>query len=415
MTTDLVAAAEVVTTLLLVATAVAALAHRSPLPESIALVLLGLGGAIIFPAVRLAISADLVLLVLVPGLVFEAAYALEWRDVRSVLRPLIALAIPGVLVSAGVVALALHLVLGLPLSLAFVVGAITAATDPVAVVAALRRLAVPVRLRTLVEGESLLNDGTGLVLFALALRAAEGDLSFGAAIGLFSITLVVSVAVGLLGGYLAAQFIRRTEHSAIQLTSSLVLAYGTYEIAAHFGLSGILATVVSATTLGVCMRRDAPHAAIVREFDVFWGTLAFALTSLTFLLIGFAIEIPSLLGALIGIVTGTVAVVVARAGIVYGPAAIFQFRKATRFPAGWSHVLFWSGLRGAVALAAALSIPATVPNRIQLQEISFGIVLLTLVLQGGTAPLLVRRVLGNTATRERLLTISEESSPKPHH
>lgn len=404
MTSDLVASAEVVTLLLLVATAVAALAHRSPVPESIALVLVGLGGAILFPAVRLGISADLVLLVLIPGLVFEAAYGLEWRNVRSVLGPLLALAIPGVLISAGVVALVLHVAIGLPLSLAFVVGAITAATDPVAVVAALKRLAVPERLRTLVEGESLLNDGTGLVLFALALRAASGELSFGAAVGLFSITLIVSVAVGLLGGYLAAQFIRRTDHAAIQLTSSVVLAYGTYEIAAHFGLSGILATVVSAATLGMSLRRETPDVPIVREFDVFWGTLAFALTSLTFLLIGFAIESQALLGALAGIVIGTIAVVAARAGIIYVPAAIFRMRRTSGLPRGWSHVLFWSGLRGAVALAAALSIPADVPERLRLQEISFGIVLLTLLLQGGTAPLVVRRVLriGSGTEREEM-------------
>ncbi|MFN2521426.1 MAG: cation:proton antiporter [Candidatus Limnocylindria bacterium] len=397
MTTDLLAAAQVVTALVLVATVVAAFTHRSPLPESIALVLVGLGGAILFPTVRLAISADLVLLVLVPGLVFEAAYALEWRDIRRVLTALVALAIPGVLLSAGVVALALHAVLGLPFPLAFIVGAITAATDPVAVIAALRRLDVPVRLRTLVEGESLLNDGTGLVLFALALRAVAGDLTFGDAVGLFAITITVSVAAGLVGGYLAAQLIRRTEHSAIQLMSSLVLAYGTYEIAAHFGLSGILATVVSGTTLGVFVRRDAPGAPIVRDFDVFWGTLAFALTSVTFLLIGFAIDIPALRGALVGIVAGTLAVVAARASIVYVPLALLRLRRGRRSPAGWSHVLFWSGLRGAVALAAALSIPPSVPERVLLQEISFGIVLLTLIIQGGTARLLVGRVLGDQA------------------
>ena len=393
MTVDVVAAAQVITALVLVATLVAALTHRSPLPESIALVLVGLGGAIVFPTVRLAISADLVLLVLLPGLVFEAAYALEWRDIRTVLAALVALAIPGVLLSAAVVALVLHAVLGLPFPLAFIVGAITAATDPVAVISALRRLDVPAELRTLIEGESLLNDGTGLVLFALALRAVGGDLTFGDAAVQFAVTIAVSVAAGLVGGYLAAQLIRRTEHPAVQLMSSLVLAYGTYEIAAHFGLSGILATVTSGTTLGFCVRRYAPLAPIVRDFDVFWGTLAFALTSVTFLLIGFAIEIPRIAGALGAIAAGSVAVLAARAAIVYVPLAVLRLGKGPRYPGGWSHVLFWSGLRGAVALAAALSIPPTVPERELLQEISFGIVLLTLLIQGGTARLLARRVL----------------------
>ena len=384
---------EVVTALLLVATIVADLARRTPIPESIALVLVGLGGAIAFPTIRFGISADVVLLILVPGLVFEAAYDLRWTQIRSVLGALVALAIPGVFLSAAVVALVLHVVIGLPLALAFVVGSITAATDPVAVISVLRRLDVPDRLRTLVEGESLLNDGTGLVLFALALRAADGALSFGEAVSLFSITIVVSVAVGLGGGYIAAQLIRRTDQPAIQLTSSVVLAYGTYEIAAAFGLSGILATVVSAATLGELMRRAAPRAAIVREFDAFWGTLAFALTSVTFLLIGFAIEISSLFGAIGAILAGTASVVLARAGSIYIPTALLRV-LGRRVPRGWSHVLLWSGLRGAIALAAALSIPPTTPERPLLQQISFGIVLLTLVVQGGTAPLLVRRIFG---------------------
>jgi CPA1 family monovalent cation:H+ antiporter len=400
LSTDLANAAQVVTALLAVATVVAALAHRSRLPESMALVLVGIGGALVFPTLRLAISADLVLLVLVPGLVFEAAYALEWRDIRGVLVGLVALAVPGVLLSAGVVALALHFATGLPLSLAFVVGAITAATDPVAVVAALARLEVPPRLRTLVEGESLLNDATGLVLFTLAVRAAGGDLPLPDAFALFTVTVVVSVLVGVAGGYLAAQLIRRIDRSAIQLTGSVVLAYGTYELAARSGLSGILATVVSATTLGVLMRRYAPGARIVHEFDVFWGALAFALTSLTFLLIGFAIDIASLRYAIGGIIAGTVALVVARAAMVYLPLALRRLGTRGGLPSGWSHVLFWSGLRGAIALAAALSIPPDFPERALLQEISFGIVLVTLLLQGGTTPMVIRAVLRTRVPRE---------------
>src|SRR5216117_132077 len=123
--------------------------------------------------------------VFVPGLVFAAAYSIDWAELRPVLAPIVALAIPGVLASAVVVAFALHLGVGVPLELAFVVGAITAATDPVAVVATMRRLDVPRGLRTLVEGESLLNDGTGLVLFALAVRAVQAGVSAEEGVALF--------------------------------------------------------------------------------------------------------------------------------------------------------------------------------------------------------------------------------------
>ena len=397
VSSGLIAFVELVTVLLLVAALIAAVARRTAVPESIFFVLVGLGVAIAFPMIRLGISADLVLLVLLPGLVFEAAYDLEWRNVRTVLPALLALAVPGVLISAGAVAVALHLATGLPLSLTFVVGAITAATDPVAVTSALRRLAVPERLRTLVEGESLLNDGTGLVLFALALRAAESDLSIGEALGIALLTVLVSVAVGVAGGYVAARLIRLTDEAAIQLTGSIVLAYGTYEIAAALGLSGILATVVSAATLGGLLRRDAAAPAIVRDFDVFWGTLAFVLTSITFLLIGFAIEISGLLSAIGAVLVGTFAIVVARATMIYAPLLILRRRGWIEAPRGWAHVLFWSGLRGAVALAAALSIPSDFPERGLLQDISFGVVLLTLLLQGGTATLVVGKMLGAKA------------------
>ncbi len=390
---------EVVTAMLLVATVVADLARRTPIPESIALVLVGLGGAIAFPTIRFGISADVVLLILVPGLVFEAAYDLRWAEIRSVLGALVTLAIPGVFLSAAVVALVLHVVIGLPLVLAFVVGSITAATDPVAVIAVFGRLSVPARLRTLVEGESLLNDGTGLVLFSLALRAADGHLSLGEAASLFSVTVLVSIAVGLVGGFVAAQLIQRTDQTVIQLTASVVLAYGTYEVASTFGLSGILATVVSAALLGGLMRRHAPRAGIVEDFDVFWGTLAFALTSVTFLLLGFAIELPSLVGAVGAIIAGTAAVIVARAGLVYVPVLLLRAR-GRRVPGGWAHVLFWSGLRGAIALAAALAIPPGTPDRSLLQEISFGIVLVTLFVQGGSAPFLIRRVLARAAAED---------------
>ncbi|TME29540.1 MAG: hypothetical protein E6I64_00390 [Chloroflexi bacterium] len=177
--------------LLASATAVAAIARRVGLPESVVLVLVGLAGAALFPAVRFAVTPALVLGVFVPGLVFAAAYAIDWSELRAVLGPVIGLAVPGVVASAAVVAAALSAV-GLRFELAFVVGAITAATDPIAVVATMRRLSVPAGLRTLVESESLLNDGTGLVLFALAVRAITTGIGTVEGIALFLVTLVVS-------------------------------------------------------------------------------------------------------------------------------------------------------------------------------------------------------------------------------
>jgi len=361
------------------------------LPDSVVLVIAGLLGAALFPEIGLAITPGLVLGVFVPGLVFAAAYSIDWTDLRPVLGPILALAIPGVLASAVVVAFALHLAIGIPLELAFVVGAITAATDPVAVVATMRRLDVPRGLRTIVDGESLLNDGTGLVLFALAVRAVSAGVGTGEAAVLFVGTIAVSGIVGVGGGLVAARLVRATNERTIQLGISLVAAYGTYQLADVIGLSGILATVIAGIALGSRMRRTAGSDALVRETLDLWDVVAFILTSLVFLLIGFAIRLPSLLSAGAGVVVGTTAVVAARALIVYLPAAAVRlWTPARAVPRGWAHVIFWSGLRGAVALAAALSLPADFPQRELLQQISFGIVLVTLLVQGAGAPLVVR-------------------------
>jgi CPA1 family monovalent cation:H+ antiporter len=374
------------------------------LPDSVVLVIAGLLGAALFPEIGLAITPGLVLGVFVPGLVFAAAYSIDWTDLRPVLGPILALAIPGVVASAVVVAFALHLAIGIPLELAFVVGAITAATDPVAVVATMRRLDVPRGLRTIVDGESLLNDGTGLVLFALAVRAVDAGVGTGEAAVLFVSTIAVSGVVGVGGGLVAARLVRATNERTIQLGISLVAAYGTYQLADVIGLSGILATVIAGIALGSRMRRTAGSDALVRETLDLWDVVAFILTSLVFLLIGFAIRLPSLLSAGAGVVVGTAAVVAARGLIVYLPAAAVRlWTPARAVPRGWAHVIFWSGLRGAVALAAALSLPADFPQRELLQQISFGIVLITLLVQGAGAPLVVRLALrgarGPTALR----------------
>ncbi len=390
--------------LIATATLVAALARRAALPDSVVLVLAGLLGADLFPEIAPAVTPSLVLGVFVPGVIFAAAYSIDWTDLRPVLGPIVSLAIPGVLASAVVVAFALNLGMGLPLELAFVVGAITAATDPVAVVATMRRLDVPRGLRTLVEGESLLNDGTGLVLFALAVRAVEVGLGTGESVVLFVGTIVVSAAVGVAGGLFGARVIGATEERTIQLGISIVVAYGAYQLADVIGLSGILATVIAGIALGSRMRRTAGSEAVVREMEHLWEVVAFILTSLVFLLIGFAVRLPPLLEAAAAVAVGTGAVLAGRALIVYLPtAAVRLWSPAEAFPRGWVHVIFWSGLRGAIALAAALSLPRDFPQRELLQQVSFGIVLVTLIVLGSGAPLVVRRALrggdGSTALR----------------
>lgn len=370
-----------------------AVVRRGYLPESVALVLIGIVIGQVFPSTRSLISAEVVLLVFVPGLVFDAAFDLDWRTVRGILPALAGLAVPGVVVSAAVVAVALSL-LGTPLELAFVVGAITAATDPVAVVAILTKLRMPARLRTLVEGESLLNDGTGLVLVALAVEAVTNGLVAGDAILLFLITILVSVAAGIAAGVVGASVVRQARYPLLAFGISLVLAYATYALSAAVGLSGVLATVVTATTLGNLLRREWSDGVLAHRLDRAWAVVAFALSALTFLSIGAVIDLASLGDHVLSIAGGVLAIIAARALIVYIPFAIVR----PRIPLGWAHVLFWSGLRGAIAFAAALALPVAFPQRLTLQEIAFGIVFVTLVVQGATSQLVVRVALPSART-----------------
>lgn len=362
------------------------LARRGFLPESVALVIVGILVGQLVPSLRSFISADLVLLVLVPGLVFDAAFDLDWRATRRLLPALVGLAIPGVLISAAVVALFLGAAAGIPLALAFVVGAITSATDPIAVVATLERLKMPHQLRTLVEGESLLNDGTGLALVAIAVSAATTDLSTAEAVKIFVAVIAISVVLGNIAGRLGAALLRVTRPWPVALVVSVAYAYGWYATAAALGLSGVLVTVISAMTMGHLLRASLTDGVLTERIDRAWAGIAFLLSALTFLAIGAAIDVTSLSGELRAIGIGVFAVLLARGAFVYLP---YLFLRSYA-PVGWAHVVFWSGLRGAIALAATLALPADLPQRALLQNISFGIVLVTLVVQGTTAPLVVR-------------------------
>ena len=355
------------------------------MPESVALVLIGIAVGQAVPDMRSLISADLVLLVLVPGLIFDAAFDLDWRAVRGLLSPLFGLAIPGVIVSALVVALALHLGAGLPLELAFVVGAITSATDPVAVVATLARLRMPHRLRTLIEGESLLNDGTGLALVAIAVRAVSSDLSTTEAVGLFVFGIAVSAAIGYPVGVAGAWLVRLSGRASVAFVLSVVYVYGAYALATSLALSGVLVTVVAAMVMGHMLRATWGDAVLTGEIDRAWAVIAFALSALAFLAMGAVIELDSLATSLGATAIGIVAVVAARAAIVYVPFLIL----GRNVPVGWAHVLFWSGIRGAIAFAAVLALPRDFPQRQVLQDISLGIVLFTLIVNGTTAPLVM--------------------------
>jgi len=382
--------------LIAAATVVALLTRRSGLPYSVALVALGLVIAAFGPTAPLVVTPELVLIVLVPGLVFEAAYRLDFGELRRTYIGVAILAIPGVLVSAGVVAVLLTLA-GLPPSLAFIVGAIVSATDPVSVISTFKRLGAPTRLKTLVEAESLFNDGTAVVVFSIAVAAATGTVAPANAIFWFVGTLVVSTGLGLVIGVVATRLMVYAEDHLIELAISVVMAYGTYLAADRIGQSGIIATVVAGLVLGTYGRRVGLSDATFDALDQTWEFLAFMLTAFVFLLIGLAISVGSLVDSVGLIAIGVVGILVGRAIVVYvvlgGGSRIARASGHGRaVPSAWLHVLFWAGLRGAIAVGLALSLPEDLPQRNELQAIVFGITLFTLLVQGATSGALLRRL-----------------------
>ena len=366
------------------------------LPGSVGFAAIGLVASLVLPQLSLAVTPELVLVVLLPGLVFEAAYRLHWEDLRRSYGSIAFLAVPGVLLSAAAVAIVLWAGTGLRPELAFVVGAMVSATDPAAVVSTFARLRAPRRLVAIVDAESLLNDGTGLLVFAIALRAVSGTITPVDAITTFVVTSVLSVCGGVLIGAAAALITVRLRHHRSQVAMSLVAAYGASLGAAALGLSPIITTVVAGAILGNYGRRIGLGRTTEEAFDRVWERIAAVLTALIFIAVGLAVGPAGVLAAVGAVAWGVIGVLAARAFVVYllmgGALALLPGRPVVpNIPREWLHLIFWAGLRGAVATAAALSLPLDLPERDTLQRITFGIVVVTLVVQGSTAGWVVRK------------------------
>ncbi len=387
---------EISVALVAVAVVAALIVRLIAIPYTVALVVLGLAAAQIFSEEHFEISPEVVLVVLLPGLIFDAAFRIDIRELRASIAGVAVLAAPGVIISAGVVAAILHFATGMRADLAFVIGAMVSATDPAAVLATFRRLGSPTRLATLVEGESLFNDGTGLVVFVIAIQAVQSDVVITGAILQFFITVGVSILIGLVGGLVVSFIVTRVDDHLVETTISLALAYGTYVVADALHESGIIATVTAGIVLGNVGRRFGMSETTRQAIDSVWEFLAFVLTAVVFLLVGLAITLESLRNAIGPILWAILAVLIGRALVVYvllnGASRLAFFGGiAPRLPTSWLNVLWWSGLRGAVAIAMALSLPLDFPNRALLQEITFGVVLFTLFVQGTTIEILIAR------------------------
>jgi CPA1 family monovalent cation:H+ antiporter len=391
--------------LLVAGAALLAAAQPLRIPYPILLVLGGLALSLVPGAPHVELPPDLVLVAVLPPLLYGMAFFTSLRDLRELARPIAFLAIGLVLTTMLIVAAVAHAAIpGLSWSGAFVLGAIVSPTDPTAATAIAQRLGLPRRIVSLIEGESLVNDGTALVAYKFAVVAVvTGHFSLAEASGRFVLNVVGGIAIGLGVGYVIRRVRRMLDNPPVELTISVLSGYFAFLPAYALGVSGVLAAV----TVGIYMGWHTPELTTpqVRLQGVaMWELLFFVLNALLFALIG--LQLPEIVDALSGWSTGellgyavlvTAAVIAARFLWIF-PAKYLSSRE--RGPHAWksSLVLTWAGMRGAVSLAAALALPLTVdaggpfPDRDLIVFLTFGVILGTLVVQGLTLPALIRAV-----------------------
>lgn len=377
--------------LLLVVSLVAIAVRRLQVPYTVALVVVGLF-LTTQSNLKIELTPELILALFVPPLVFEAAFHLNLNELRHSLGTILLLAVPGVILTMFIVGGIISLGAGLALTVALTFGALIAATDPVAVVSIFRLLGVPKRLSVLVEGESLFNDGTALVLFNLMLVIiATGKFNLALSVLDFIRVSVGGVAVGLALGWAVSYLIARIDAYLIETTLTTVLAFGSYLLAEQLHFSGVLAVVAAGLINGnLGTQGMSPTTRII--LVNFWEYVTFLANSLVFLIIGLDVDIPALTAAWRSILWGIGAVILARMIVVYG-LSLLMHRLARPIPLRWQHVLTWGGLRGALSLALALSLPVSFgADRQLIRTIAFGVVLFTLLGQATTMRWLIRRL-----------------------
>lgn len=385
--------------LFLIATAVAIVARRLRLPYTVALVLAGLGLGFVHAFEPPHLTKDLLFAVFLPGLVFEAAFHVEFAEFWRNRGAVFALAVPGVAGSVALTALiltpvvaALNVATGFDWHYALVFAALIAATDPIAVVSLFRTLGAPHRLGLLIESESLLNDGTAVVFFTLVLSFVSGvQLSAGAMAVNFLFVVGAGAAVGVCVGLAASYVIRWVDDAMLEITVTTLAAYGSFLAAEHFHVSGVIATVAAGLICGNFGARTGMSPTTRVAVEVFWEYLAFALNSLVFLLIGFEVRLADLFDIWPAILAAFVAATAGR-GLVVTAVGLLLRRTAERVPRRWLPVMTWGGLRGGLSMVLALGLPLDFPHRHLLITMTFGVVIVSILGQGLTMGPLLRRL-----------------------
>jgi Na+:H+ antiporter len=383
--------------LFIVATAVAIAVQRLAVPYTVALVFTGLVLGLLHAFETPHLTKALLFNVFLPGLLFEAAFHIEFKQFWRNRLTINSLALPGVVAAIALTALiltpvanTLHFVQDFTWKHALVFGAIISATDPIAVVAVFKSLGVPKRLSVLLEGESLLNDGVAIVFFTLSVALVTGRAVTGG--GLVFDFLKIAGMGALIGagvGLAVSQVIKHVDDPMIEITLTTIAAYGSFLAAEHFHYSGVIATVSAGMLCGNYGARVGMSPSTRMAVETFWEYVAFALNSIVFLLIGFEVKFQALLASWQAILVAYLVVTGGRALIIFGASSLLR-RTRERIPWAWSVILTWGGLRGGLPMVLVLSLPKDFPHRDLLVSMTFGVVLLSILVHGLTMSPLLR-------------------------
>lgn len=361
--------------------AVAILAKRIAIPYNVALVVVGLLLVFMDVLPKTPMDPQVILLAFLPVLVFEGALFADSDGLRAARRPILTLAVPGVAISLLGTAAVATFALGLSFSSALLLGALLSITDTVSVLLAFRSVRVPHRLAAIMEGESLFNDGTALVLVSLTTAVvARGVFDSVVVLRALGLAMVGGVALGVALGAVGAEVLRRTPDHLTAILASGVLVFGTSLLAERAHASPVIAVVVVGLVVGRAARRHLEPSRVL-ALQGFWETTGFVLNVVLFILVGMQIDARTLLSEAAAIGIALVALHAGRTVAVYGCFAVLRATSRERVATRWKHVMVLGNIKGALSMAAVLALPADLPNRPRLITIVFGVTLVTLVTQ----------------------------------
>lgn len=377
--------------LILIASVVAMAVRHIKLPYTVALVFSGLiiGYLGVLPQVHL--EPHTLFAVFLPPLIFEAGIHIKIQNLKKDAWLIGCLALVGTLLSTAIIGSIVHLGLGLSITAALLFGAIISPTDPISVIAMFKRLGVPHRLAMIVEGESLFNDGIAVVLFSVLLHAVvSGDASVAGGIQQLIFTVAGGLIVGTIIGAVASRLTKEFDDHLLEITLTTIVAYGSYLAAEAVHVSGVIAVVAASLVVGNYGIKEGMTPSSRLAVFSFWEYAAFIVNSLVFLIIGIEEATLPLFQSITPVLLAMGAALVARAVSVYGIMRVVG--AADKELMKWPHAVFWSGLRGGLSMAMALGLPLTLPEREPIILMTYGVVLISLSLQGLTVERLIKKL-----------------------